>query len=371
MEQQQIQQQQIQQQQYEEIDIMEIVRKLLKNWKFIAKWGAIAAVIGIVVAFSIPKVYTVEAKLAPELVSRTNSNLSSLASLAGMNLSSTNTADAVYPDLYPYVVNSTPFITELFAEPVEFKSKKEKVSTDYYTYIKEYCRAPWWSAVFNAPFKVLGWFMGLFREKEEVIEGFAEINPTALTKEQSDIALAISENISLAVDKKTSVISISVNAQDPKVAKHIADVIIDKIQKYVYNYRTEKSRKDLAYYQQLCDEAKENYYAVQQKYAEYVDANQAVVLQRVRIESDRLRNESELAYNLYNTCSQQLQAAKAKVQQETPVCAVINPPVLPLTPSKPSKLKLLVVFIFLGAAFASAWLLFIKEWLEKFKQTNS
>ena len=53
--------------QYDEIDIMELVRKLLKSWKLIAVYCAVAAVIGLVVGFSIPKEYTVNAKLAQRL----------------------------------------------------------------------------------------------------------------------------------------------------------------------------------------------------------------------------------------------------------------------------------------------------------------
>ncbi|MBQ5582767.1 MAG: chain-length determining protein, partial [Bacteroidales bacterium] len=86
----------------DEIDIMELVRKALKNWKFILKCCGVAVVVGIVAGFSIPKTYTVSATLAPETVSKSGGgSLSSLAAMAGINLSSSTTADAFYPDLYP------------------------------------------------------------------------------------------------------------------------------------------------------------------------------------------------------------------------------------------------------------------------------
>ena len=107
------------------IDIMELVRKLLREWKLILVWCGIAAVVGLVVGFSIPKEYSVSSKLAPEIVSKSGGgSLGSLASLAGINLSSMSTSDAVYPDLYPDIVSSTPFIVELFPVQVEFKDGK-------------------------------------------------------------------------------------------------------------------------------------------------------------------------------------------------------------------------------------------------------
>ena len=163
-------------------------------------------------------------------------------------------------------------------------------------------------------------------------------------------------------------ISLTVTAQDPLVAARISEEVIDKLQSYVVRYRTEKSRKDLDYYQGLYDEAKEDYFSAQQRYASYVDRNQGVVLQRVRTEQERLQNEMNLSFQLYNTCAQQLQAAKAKVQQETPVFTIINPPQVPLKRSKPSKVTILAACIFLGAAIAAVWVLWGRDFLAGLKK---
>ncbi len=354
---------------YDEIDIMELVRKLLKDWKLILIWCGIAAVVGLVVGFSIPKEYSVTSKMAPETVSKTGGgSLGSLASLAGINLSSMSTADAVYPDLYPDIVSSTPFVVELFPVRVDFKDRKAESSADYYTYLKDYTRSPWWSKVTSAPFKALGWFMGLFREKEEPVEGFSNLDPARLTPEQEGVAKAIRESISLAVDKKTSVITLNVTAQDPQVAAKVSEEVISRLKTYVTSYRTEKARQDLAYYEGLYNESKEAYFNAQQRYASYVDRNQGVVLQRVRTEQERLENEMNLSFQLYNTCAQQLQAAKAKVQQETPVFTIINPPQVPLKRSKPSKVTILAACIFLGAVIAAVWVLWGRDFMAGLKK---
>ena len=356
---------------YDEIDIMELLRKLLKDWKLILKWCGIAAVAGLVIAFSIPKEYTVDAKMAPEMTSKSGSgSLSSLASLAGINLSSMSTVDAVYPDLYPDIVSSTPFVVELFPVQVTFKDKKESVTTDLYTYLKDYTRGPWWGKVISAPFKLLGWFMGLFREKVEPVEGYAALDSRELTQEQEDIAKAIRGSIALSVDKKTSVMSMTVTAQDPQVATKICEEVISRLQTYVTSYRTEKSRKDLEYYETLYEESRDAYFASQQRYASYMDRNQGVVLQRVRTEQERLQNEMNLNYQLYNACAQQLQTAKAKVQQETPVFTVINPPQVPLKRSKPSKVKILLASIFLGGMAAAVWILWGRDFFANLKKKD-
>ena len=356
---------------YDEIDIMELLRKLFKDWKLILKWCGIAAVVGLVIAFSIPAEFTVNSKLAPESVSRSGGgSLGSLASLAGISLGSVSGSDAVYPELYPDIVSSTPFVVELFPVQVDFKDKKQPMKADYYTYLKEYTHGPWWGKVMGFPMKALGWFMGLFREKQEKVEGYAALDPSALTEEQEKIAHAIRESVMLSVDKKTSIISLAVTAQDPKVAAEISEEVISRLQTYVTNYRTEKARLDVEYYEGLYNESKEAYFKSQQLYAGYMDRNQGVVLQRVKTEQERLQNEMNLNYQLYNTCAQQLQAAKAKVQQETPVFTIINPPQVPLKKSNTSKLTILVASIFLGAVVAAVWILWGRDTIASFKKKD-
>ena len=92
-----------------------------------------------------------------------------------------------------------------------------------------------------------------------------------------------------------------------------------------------------------------------------MDRNQGVILQRVKTEQERLQNEMNLAYQLYNSCAQQLQAARAKVQMETPVFTVINPPQVPLKRSAPSKATILVAFVFLAFVFESVWVLWGRD----------
>ncbi|MCF0166063.1 MAG: chain-length determining protein [Bacteroidales bacterium] len=352
----------------EEIDIMELVRKVLKEWKFIAFWCFVAAVIGVVVVLSTPRKYAVNMILAPEIAKKgVSGNLSALAGMAGINLGGLNSSsEAIYADLYPDIVSSTPFIVEMFSTPVAFNKKKEVVETDVYDYLKNYTKIPWWSAVINLPFKALGAFISLFREKEEEVEGYSNLNPAALTREQAEIAAGLRKSIGLNVDKKTSVINATVVAQNPQVAYQIAEATIEKLQKYVSNYRTEKARIDLEYYQQLYDEAKEDYYASQEAYASYVDAHQGIVHERVRAQLSRLNNEMNLKYTLYNSCAQQLQVAKANVQRETPVWAVINPPTIPIRAAT-SRLKTLMVFVFLGACCAVGWVLLGRDALSKFR----
>ena len=360
------------QEQYDEIDIMEYVRKLFKEWKLILKWCGIAAVIGVIAALSAVSTYTVTTKMSPESTKSGGSGqLSSLASLAGINLGSMNTSDAISPELYPDIVSSVPFLTDLFNMPVEAEYKGEKIQCNYYEYLKNCGKMPWYKYVTSLPGKALGAVFSIFQPKEEKEpKGFkklGEVDDAKLTKAQEKVIEGMRKRISVSTDKKTFVISLSVTDQDPDIAMKLSETIIENLRNFITSYRTEKARKDLEYYEQLYDEAQTDYFDAQQRYARYVDMNQGMVRQSVMTEQQRLQNEMNLKYNLYNSCAQQVQMAKAQVQRETPVCTVLTPPTTPLKDNE-SGAKTLAIFIFLGLCLAAVWVLWGREGIAKLKE---
>ena len=93
-----------------------------------------------------------------------------------------------------------------------------------------------------------------------------------------------------------------------------------------------------------------------------------IVLHSVRTEQERLQNEMSLAYGVYNQVAQQLQMAKAKVQEITPVYTVVQPATVPLKPAKPNKIMILIGFVFLAGVGSVGWILFVKDLLKGWKQ---
>ena len=172
----------------------------------------------------------------------------------------------------------------------------------------------------------------------------------------------------VSVDKKTGVTTLSVQMQDPLISAALTDTVMHRLQDYITDYRTNKARHDLAFTEKLYKEAKENYYTAQQRYARHVDGNLDVILQSYRSEQERLQNEMTLAYGVYNQLAQQLQMAKAKVQEITPVYTVVQPATVPLKPIKPNKIAILFGFVFLAVAGSSMWILYGRDLLKKLKR---
>lgn len=336
------------------IDFGALWQSVKKRKKTYYKVLGITFVLGCIYAFSIPKSYTCEVMLAPELSNTGGRNyLSALASSFGLNMGSARTgSEALFPTLYPDLMNSVDFKTSLF--PVKVHRNKDKEEMTYYDYLLKHQKRTWWSEAING---VLGGIASLFPKDSMELKAQDKkaVDPFRLTKKQTAIAKMIGKRIICDVDKKTLVITIKVVDQDPLICATVADTVQTRLQRFITDYRTSKARQDLEYNQMIYVEAKHEYDRSRQLYASFSDANHDVILQSVRTKMNELENEMQLKFNAYSAVATQLQNAKAKVQEETPAFTTIQRATVPVKPSAPSKKKILFVFLFLAFAGTTTW----------------
>ena len=350
-----------------EIDLMDLLRKVIGIRKKIYKAAGIGLVIGIIVAISIPKQYTVEVTLSPEMGNNKGGGLSGLAaSFLGSGVSMGDGTDALNASLSADIVSSTPFLLEL--STMEISVTKNEVMT-LNTYLDEES-SPWWSYVIGLPSMVIGGAKSLFIAEDESISSdkVSRQGTIELSKKELMKIGTLKKMIAASVDKKNSMTSVTVTFQDPKVAAVVADSVVKKLQEYIIDYRTFKAKEDCLYLEKLFKERRQEYYAAQKKYADYLDSHDNIILQSVRAEQERLQNDMNLAYQIYSQVANQLQVARAKVQEEKPVFAVVEPAVVPLEPSGTSRKIYVLAFVFLSVCIVISWNLFGKDLLNKFKE---
>ena len=328
------------------IDFLNLLRVVRADKKMMALYLVLAAILGLCVAFGTPKEYRTSVMLAPETSSSNSltSNISSLASMVGMDMKFGESNDAIYPELYPDLIQSTDFIVSLF--PVIVETKDGKVETDYYDYLQNHTRKAW----YKKPAEWLAALVEKLKSDDDTGGGAdGKVDPFRLNKQQFNIAHNIGKSIDCMVDKKTSVITIEVTDQDPLISATMADSVRYRLQDFITEYRTKKARNDLAYMEQLFLEAKEQYVKARQQYAAYSDANQDLLLQSYKSKQDDLENDMQLKYNAYTQIYEQLQLSKAKVQERTPAFTVVQSASVPIKHINKSKLSVMVLFMFFGA----------------------
>ena len=328
-----------------EIDLMDVLRKIISIRKTLYKAAGVGVIIGIIVYLSIPKQYTVNVTLSPEMGGSKSGNglVGIAASFLGSGVSSGDSSDALNASLSSEIVSSTPFLLELLSIDIPAPDGNGNMVLD--TYLDDQS-SPWWNYVIGFPNMLVGGVKSLFSEGTlDTLENVGRRGTLELSQEQNTKVNVLRNSVKASIDTKTAITNVSVSLQSPKVAAVVADSVVHKLQEYITDYRTSKVKDDCAYLEKLFKERQREYYTAQKKYANYVDTHDNLVLQSVRTEQERLQNDMSLAYQIYSQVANQLQVARAKVQEEKPVFAVVEPAIVPLNPSGMKLMIYVIVFV--------------------------
>lgn len=358
---------------YEEeegIDIMGLVRQLWDGRKTVILCTLVFIVLGFVAALTMKRTYTVQSLMVPQMNSKSNSSLSSLAALAGVDMGMDLSSKDLSPLVYPQIVNSVPFRRELLYTPLHYAKVDTAVST--YTYYKDIVKPTFMSKVkkytIGLPFVILNAIRG---EKPEMVlpssgAGDDSPKPVLLTKDEVKFMKMISQNVNLTVDKKEGTLSLSVTGSEPIQTAELALKTQELLQTEITRFRTEKSQKDLDYIQDRFNESKKEAESLQASLAAVSDRSQSMIGSRERIQRERIQARYNVANAVYTDLAKQLEQAKLQVKRDTPVLTVIQPVTVPSKPSN-SRSKTLIVWTFLGFVLGCGWVL-ARGYLPKLKE---
>jgi uncharacterized protein involved in exopolysaccharide biosynthesis len=325
------------------IDIGKIFKVISKNKWAILIATIISAALGIFIAINIPNEYSSQVQILPEIESKDAagglSKFKSLAGLAGVDLGAMSGTDAVRPDLYPNILQSTPFLMDVMNMKVYASKYKRTMVMSKFMEENENRELP----------------TRLFGKSDDKDKDAFVINPKTipietirLDKKQDELVKEFQKRIGTTLDKKTGVISIAVKMQDPVIAATIVRYAQDYLTKYVVTYRTEKTLKDIKFLEDRIGEAKRRYDNALYSYSSYQDRNKGLFLNIAKDEGKKLQYEVDLSYNLYSELAKQLEEAKIKVHRETPIFKVLEPAQIPVKKSEPKRSVMVLGFAFLG-----------------------
>lgn len=335
-----------------------------KHKKLYYKVLSITFFVSAILLIGTPNYYKCTVKLAPELSgSKSTSSLASIASSFGLNIGSGSMgSEALFPTLYPDLMNSVAFRASLFS--IKVQREDDEMPMTYYDYLNEGQK----KSLLEYALVPLKWLkesvtsLFLSNEKEET----DKVDPFKLTKEQYDIVELMEKKVVCDVDNKTLVITIDVTDQDPLIAANMADSVQLHLQEFITNYRTRKARIDLAYNQKLFKEAQERYEKARLKSAAYSDANRHAIFAEKQSEITKLENEMNLQYQAYSQVAAQLQMAEAKVQEDTPAFTILQPAFVPVKKAGPGRILICLLLLILAYISVTTYILLKYNYLGVF-----
>ena len=301
----------------DEIDLVEILKKIYKSKKIILIISFFFALLGVAVALLSTVKYSSETIFITQNQESNSSSLSGVASLVGINLGTSNFGGEIPSSMYPQVSNSPKFKRLLLNSYIDFDNKinLKQYLIDYYK---------------------------LNIENDKI---------------NSDLYVSELENECFKIIDK--IITININQKDGfisllstlPVAEYSANLTINAkeiLQEIIIDNKIESANQNLIFSQQQLEEKKLIFDEIQAKLAYFSDSNLNSVNSFVINERNKLEAEFQIINAVVTELSKQVEQAKLQVSKDTPVFSTIKEAVIPVERTSPKRTQIVLIFGFTG-----------------------
>ncbi|MBC6400292.1 MAG: hypothetical protein GDA42_04445 [Ekhidna sp.] len=336
-----------------EIDLIGFIKIFWSKRSLVAKITGIFLLVGVIIAFTSKVEYNSSCKLLPQ----EESAASGLGGIAGkfLNLPNfSNSNNDLNPELYPEIIQSTPFLDKLINTPVYFERLDTTISS--YHYFTEFYKPSLIDYILEYTIGLPGKFFK--KDKNAISKDASRIK--RYSAEEWGLIQNYAGRLSVSVDPSTKIVSIETELPDPVAVAMINTHLVEDLTKNVIEYKIEKAKFNLSFIQDRFIEAEKEYEIKQKQLAKFSDRNRNITTSIVRSEYRRLQNELDISFEVYKNLASQLEQAKIEVKKETPVFTVLEPVKVPIHKSKPKKGIIIIGSFFLGI-LVSAIAIFTKD----------
>ena len=336
------------------IDVVALLATLWQQRKWILKTTALFAIFGIIVAVLSPVTFKASTVFVPQLGTEVKapSGLSSLASLAGINLSGGSQGGEISPLLYPNLSSNIPFKLGLLNESVLHHSGQ---TDSLSTYLLN--TSSGFSSILGTVKKYTIGLPSLLFSSNDVQEQTDTLQLIVLTGTQKELVEILSEKYSVSVNEKEGYVSVSATDKDPVVAAELVRLVTANLQDEIINKRLEKVRNNLEFTQTQYHEKKREFERIQDKLATFKDRNQNISSSLFLNELERLQAQYSIALNVVTELASQVESAKLQVNRDTPIFSVIEPVTVPTERDAPKRKLIVLIWLFLGVVISCGFVL--------------
>jgi capsular polysaccharide biosynthesis protein len=336
----------------DEIDLIELLKKVYTEKKFILKTSILAVLFGIVYALFQPNEFTSSTTFIPQLssdVKTGGSSLSGLASLAGINLGGMESSPDFPPTLYPQVVESVPFRLELLSSII-INSSDELTLRDYILNNK-------------GSFNLIGILKKYTIELPSLIfgssnnENYTNSTIYSVSEEDKDLFKILNQFFSLSINDKEGFITMSFTDQNRSVSAQVTKIAQSLLQEKIIEYKVQSSKELLSFTTRQYNENKSTFEKLQDTRAVFVDKNINISSSLYQNKLSRIESELNIAQTVVQQLASQVEQAKLKVNKDTPVFTTIKPVTIPFERSAPKRSFIVIASLFLGLVLSIGYVL--------------
>lgn len=321
---------------------------------------AITIAVGLVVAFASKKEYSASTKLLPYRNPTNSSSLSGLAGLAGIRLPTGADDQTITADLWPVIAKTLDFRISVAEAPLRFATTGNPITMVQYFKDHQSLLDAASGAFADLRYSVVSASTGPRQPSVATITGANGEPLRTFDRQYLKIVQTMDDRLLVSIDKKTSVISITGVMPSPYAAADLVQTASERLMQRIIDYEAKKAGEQLKFIEEQYTQAKSRYEQAQQNLAVFADRNRALVSPLAQVERDRLQSEFSVAAEVYQQLSGELQLARIKKNQDTPVFTVLEQVTVPNQRSSPNRSRILLFAIFVGLAAGMAHILYTR-----------
>ena len=310
----------------DQIDIIDVIKKLYKSKKIIIYSTIIFSIIGVVSAILSPIKYNSETVFITQNQETGSSSLSGVASLVGINLGNGSFGGEIPPTMYPQIIESVKFKRLLLDKIIDENNNftLEKYMSEYYSI-------------------------------EEIKE--QNISNLGMTQAEEKYFNILNEILSVSVNQKDGFISINSEMPNAEYSAKIVKFSREILQNIIIDNKIETARQNLIFSQGELMEKKKEFDEIYSKLAFFSDSNLNSVNSFVLNEKNKLESEFQIISAVVEEISKQVEQAKLQLKKDTPVFSTIKEAIIPIKNSNPKKTKVAVIYGLIGFILSIAFIL--------------
>jgi hypothetical protein len=350
----------------DEIDLVELLKKVYLEKKLIFKVTLFALVFGVIYALSQPNVFTASATFIPQLSSDVNagsSSLSGLASLAGINLGGMEGSSDFPPTLYPQVVESVPFKLQLLSSSI--KNNNQELSLREYFLSQE---SNILGIVKKYTIGLPSLILSYFKKNDESVNNSLIYS---ISEEDEKLFEELFKVFSLSLNDKEGFITMSFTDRNKSISAQVVKIAQSLLQEKIIEYKVQSSKELLDFTKSQYNENKVAFEKLQDERAVFVDKNINISSSLYQNKLSRIESDLSIAQTVVQQLASQVEQAKLQVNKDTPVFTTIKPATVPFEKSAPKRSLIVIVFGFLGIIASVGYVLVKEPLIEIIKSINS
>jgi len=301
----------------DEIDIIEILKKIYKSRKFILIISFFFALLGVAVALLSTVKYSSETVFITQNQESNTSSLSGVASLVGINLGSSNLVGEIPSSMYPQVSQSPMFKRLLLNEGIDLEDKIK---------LKQYLIDNYNLVVLNEKIK----------------------SDLYVSELENDCFKIIDKIIKISVNEKDGFITLSSTLPVAEYSTILTNKAKEILQEIIINNKIESAQQNLNFSKEQLAEKRLEFDKIQSKLAYFTESNLNSINSFVINEKDKLEAEFQIINAVVTELSKQVEQVKLQVSKDTPVFSTIKEAVIPIERSSPKRIQIVIIFSFLG-----------------------